>query len=63
MKSTETGYVNRNNQKNLGRTNEPGTDYGQWFYKMQCGNCGYEYKANGTDIFQRKCPKCQGGRS
>lgn len=62
MKTTEAGYVNRNNQINQGRTNEPGTDNGQWFYTMQCQNCGYIYKANGTDIFQRKCPNCQGGR-
>ena len=62
MKTTEQGYVNRNNQVNMGKTEEPGTDNMQWFYNMQCLNCGYSYKANGTDIFQRKCPKCQGGR-
>lgn len=63
MKTTEIGYINRNNQINQGRTEEPGTDHGQWFYKMKCQNCGHIYKANGTDIFQRKCPNCQGGRS
>ena len=62
MKTTETGYINRNNQINQGRTDEPGTDNGQWFYRMKCQNCGHTYKANGTDIFQRKCPNCQGGR-
>jgi hypothetical protein len=62
MKSTETGYINRNNQVNQGKTKEMGTDHGQWFYAMLCGNCGYKYKSNGTDIFQRKCPNCQGGR-
>lgn len=62
MKTTEQGYVNRNNQMNTGKTEEPGTDNMQWFYNMHCLNCGYSYKANGTDIFQRKCPKCQGGR-
>lgn len=61
-KTTEKGYVNRNNQVNHGKTEEPGTDNAQWFYKMQCMNCGHIYKANGSDIFQRKCPKCQGGR-
>jgi hypothetical protein len=25
--------------------------------------CGREYGANGSDIFQRKCPNCQGGTS
>ena len=62
MKTTENGYLNRNNQRNNGRTNKPGTDFGQWYYEMECMNCGHKYNANGTDIWQRKCPKCQGGR-
>lgn len=62
MKTTEAGYINRNEQKNLGRTEERGTDNNQWFYKMQCQKCGWVYLANGSDIFQRKCPNCQGGR-
>ena len=62
MKSTETGYVNKNNQKNLGKTDEPGSGYFQWFYEMECLNCGHKYKANGHDIWLRKCPKCQGGK-
>lgn len=60
--STETGYVNKNNQRNNGKTDEPGTDNGQWFYEMECLICGHKYKANGSDIWQRKCPKCQGGK-
>lgn len=62
MKSTETGYVNKNNQKNLGKTDEPGSGNFQWFYEMECLNCGHKYKANGHDIWLRKCPKCQGGK-
>lgn len=62
MKTTEKGYLNKNNQRNNGKTNKPGTDFGQWFYEMECMNCGHKYNANGTDIWQRKCPKCQGGR-
>lgn len=62
MKTTERGYLNKNNQKNNGRTDKPGTDFGQWFYDMECMNCGQKYYANGTDIWQRKCPKCQGGK-
>lgn len=61
-KTTEEGYINRNQQENLGKTTEPGTDYGQWYYQMKCLHCGHLYKANGSDVFQRKCPKCQGGR-
>lgn len=59
--TTDIGFINKNNQKNLGRTNEHGTDHIQWFYAMQCLNCNFEYKANGSDIWQRKCPNCQGG--
>ena len=62
MKSTVSGYVNKNNQKNNGCTYEAGTDNNQNFYAMECLNCGHRYKSNGTDIWQRKCPKCQGGR-
>lgn len=61
MKSTTTaGYINKNHQLNLGRTELQGTDHCQLFYKMKCKNCGHEYYANGTDIWQRKCPKCPG---
>lgn len=60
--STETGYVNKNNQRNNGKTDVPGTDYGQWFYDMECLDCGHKYHANGSDVWLRKCPKCQGGR-
>lgn len=63
MQSTDTGYINKNNQRNNGKTELSGTDNMQWFYQMECLNCGFVYLANGTDIWQRKCPKCQGGRS
>ena len=62
MKSTEKGFVNKNNQRNEGCTHEAGTDYGQKFYYMACLHCGHHYFANGTDIWQRKCPNCQGGK-
>ena len=62
LSTTTTGYVNRNRQTNIGRTERPGTDHMQYLYKMRCGNCGYEYHANGSDIFQKKCPRCQGGK-
>ena len=62
LKSTDVGYINKNNQKNNGKSDERGSDHGQWFYNMECLNCGHVYKANGSDIWLRKCPKCQGGR-
>ncbi len=61
--TTTTGYVNKNHQMNHGNTGEKGTDHGQFFYQMECQLCRHQYKANGSDIWQRKCPKCQGGRT
>ena len=60
-KTTTIGYVNRNQQENLGHRGTPGTDHGQVAYKLRCLKCSQAYGANGTDLFQRKCPKCQGG--
>lgn len=62
LKSTEVGYINKNCQKNLGKTDMQGTDNNQYFYEMECLDCGHKYYANGTDIWQRKCPACQGGK-
>ena len=61
--STRTGYVNRNDQLCTGHRGAAGTDHVQLSYRLLCLNvaCGHIYGANGTDIFQRKCPKCQGG--
>lgn len=63
--TTKIGYINRNNQKNCGTRDIKGNDHCQLSYKMKClvSNCGHTYGANGTDIFQRKCPKCQGGNT
>jgi hypothetical protein len=61
--TTQPGYMNRNNQKNLGRREPPlvGTDHGQYVYIMNCTECGFVYGANGSDIHLHKCPECQGG--
>lgn len=59
--STAVGYVNSNNQRNMGRTELRGTDHEQYLYKMHCDNCGHVYHANGSDIHLKKCPHCQGG--
>ena len=58
MKTTDAGYINKNNQKNLGCVGLSDTHYNQKFYQMKCLNCGHEYKANGCDVWLRKCPKC-----
>ncbi len=66
-KTTRIGYVNRNSQECGGHHSVSGNDHGQRAYRMKClmkiGDklCGHIYGANGTDVFQRKCPKCQGG--
>lgn len=67
--TTVVGYINRNQQVNLGLDNPNGTDHGQSVYALRCDRelpgshkCGYVYGANGTDIHQRLCPKCQAGK-
>ena len=60
--TTKPGYVNRNNQVVVKKTDLPGNDFNQRVYRLRCGCCGHEYGANGSDIFQRKCPCCQDGR-
>ncbi len=59
--TTRPGYVNRNNQTVLRATTLRGNDHGQYVYVLKCGACSAEYGANGSDIFQRRCPECMGG--
>lgn len=58
MKTTNAGYINKNNQKNLGCAGVSNTHHNQKFYHMKCLDCGYEYMANGCDVWFRKCPRC-----
>lgn len=57
-KTLVEGYINRNNQENLGCLNKPGNHYNQMAYLMRCNVCGHEYEANGCDVAIRKCPEC-----
>jgi hypothetical protein len=57
--TTSPGYTNRNRQRVIRATGLPGTDHLQQIYVLCC-DCGTEYGANGSDIFQRRCPNCQG---
>jgi hypothetical protein len=59
--TTKQGYRNRNQQVVVRPTGLPGTDHGQSIYVLSCGHCKAEYGANGSDIWQRRCPRCQGG--
>lgn len=62
-KTTRPGYVNPNGQVVIRDTGLPGTDHGQTIYQLGCNPCGHVYGANGSDIFERKCPKCQKGKT
>ena len=57
--STVKGFVNTKNQMNLGKTDKKGTDYGQWFYQMECLTCNHQYLANGSNISAIKCSICK----
>jgi hypothetical protein len=70
--TTVPGYVNRNGQKVVGKTDRPGNDHNQYIYEMECtrAECRgrrdgdpFHYGANGSDIHLRLCPACQGGAS
>ena len=58
MKTTDAGYINKNNQKNLGYRGISETHYNQKFFEMECLDCGHKYMANGCDVWLRKCPLC-----
>ena len=60
--TTRPGYRNRNDQVVVRRTETPGNDHNQVVYELECGGCGQRYGANGSDIWQRKCPGCGGGQ-
>ena len=62
--TTQIGYVNRHNQRCGGHRGLAGNDHLQRAYRMEClqPTCGNIYGANGSDVFQRKCPNCQGGQ-
>jgi hypothetical protein len=59
---TEIGSENRNRQTVIRKTVHAGTDHSQHIYVLHCGECGYDYGANGSDIFERRCPLCQAGK-
>ncbi|WP_448566430.1 DUF1353 domain-containing protein [Thalassotalea ganghwensis] len=61
-KTTQIDYTNANQQKVHGTRHVEGTDNNQVAYKLECLACGEVYGANGSEIYRRKCPKCQGGK-
>ena len=59
--TTTPGYVNRNRQRVVRKTDLPGNDHLQKTYELHCGDCQRSYGANGSDIWLRRCPYCQKG--
>ena len=59
VNTTDAGYINKNNQRNLGFIGVSQTHYNQRFFRMECLDCGHIYEANGCDVWLRKCPVCQ----
>lgn len=59
--TVKIGFVNSHGQRCCGHCGIEGTDHGQHAYKTECTRCGYVYGANGTDMYERLCPECQGG--
>jgi hypothetical protein len=60
--TTQPGFTNRNAQRVIRKTALPGTDDLQTAYVLECGQCQHRYAANGSDIIERRCPKCQSGQ-
>lgn len=59
--TTTPGFVTRNRQIVVRDSGIAGTDHLQRVYVLGCNDCGAIYGANGSDIFERRCPACQGG--
>ena len=63
-KTTVLGYVNPRNQENLGKVvprRKGSAANGQFMYRMKCRKCDGKYNCWGGDIFQHRCPYCDGG--
>jgi hypothetical protein len=61
-KTTIIDFVNNNCQKCHGTLFVEGNDFNAWAYRIECLHCGYVYGANGGDVWERHCPKCQNGK-
>jgi hypothetical protein len=59
--TTKIGFVNTNGQVVIRATGKTGSDHLQQIYQLGCSRCGFVYGANGSDIYERKCPGCQNG--
>ena len=59
--TTVPGYTNRNGQRVIRATLQPGIYQPQRLYVLYCEDCATEYLAKGAAIYHRRCPICQFG--
>jgi hypothetical protein len=60
-RTTGVGYRNDRQQEVLRKTLFAGSLPDQKVYVLHCGICAHQYGANGCEIHDRRCPRCQGG--
>jgi hypothetical protein len=58
---TTIGYRNREGQRVIRKTDRVGSAPGQRVFILHCTVCDHEYGADGSEIYDRLCPKCQDG--
>jgi hypothetical protein len=58
---TTIGFRNRDGQQVIRKTEREGPTPGQRIFILQCTVCDHEYGAEGSEIYDRLCPKCQDG--
>lgn len=58
---TSIGFRNRDGQQVIRKTSREGRTPEQRVFILQCTVCGHEYGADGSEIYERLCPKCQDG--
>lgn len=58
---TAIGFRNREGQQVIRKTDREGSVPGQRVFILRCTVCDHEYGANGAEVYDRLCPKCQDG--
>ncbi len=63
QETIEPGHTNRHAQRVIRITGTAGPDPLQTVYVLECEQCQHRYAAKGADFRQRRCPKCQSGKT
>ena len=58
---TMINFINRNAQRVIRAIQLSETDHRDRVYVLRCGHCNNEYATNGAEVWERRCPFCQGG--